>query len=325
MKVRDQMHREFKRRLKDAKGESEFIIAVNIDTRGFSEFSKEVDSQETAMFIKRVYAKLIDNYFPDASFFKPTGDGLLIAIPFEENNLNDVARRTFDSCFKVLKEFSTFCKNDPMINFEVPKKVGIGISRGSACRLISKKKILDYSGKVLNKASRLMDLARPEGIVFDADFGKELLLKKHMDKFRKDKVYLKGIAERKPIEIYHTKKITRISPYNKRPLDEVKWKSQIETLTLKQMKTYPSIFRYYLHSQPLDSNEIKVEISFPGIVRGKRKRDFAKTVCFSKFDYESDAGKPAVDINFRKLAEGLEKEGLKNTWKFDIEIKYPER
>ena len=48
------MHREFKELLKNATGRSEFIIAVLIDIRGFTPFSKSVESAEVAMFIKKV-------------------------------------------------------------------------------------------------------------------------------------------------------------------------------------------------------------------------------------------------------------------------------
>jgi class 3 adenylate cyclase len=162
------MHREFRELLNEAKGESQYVIAVNADIRGFSAFSKTVESPDTAIFIKRVYITLIDKYFPNAFFFKPTGDGLLLTIPYEDKSLKEVIRATVDTCLKVVEQFPKFCEDDPMINFETPQKIGIGISRGTVCRLVSKDKTLDYSGRVVNLASRLMDMARPGGIVFDA-------------------------------------------------------------------------------------------------------------------------------------------------------------
>lgn len=137
------MHRELKKLLEKATGFSEFIVAVNIDIREFSLFSMKVESSETAIFIKKVYKKLIDEYFPNASFFKPTGDGLLIILPYIEENLKEVVTNTIKSCLKILVDFGSFCTNDPMINFGVPGRVGIGLSRGAACRLISENKILD--------------------------------------------------------------------------------------------------------------------------------------------------------------------------------------
>ncbi|MFQ5868227.1 MAG: adenylate/guanylate cyclase domain-containing protein [bacterium] len=319
------MHKVFRKLLEDATGVSEFIIAVNLDIRGFSLFSKKVESPDTAMFIKKVYMRLIDNYFPNASFFKPTGDGLLIILPYTEKDLQDVAENTINSCLKVLKEFGTFCVNDPMINFEVPRKVGIGLSRGTACRLVSESKILDYSGRVLNLASRLMDFARPSGIVFDAEFGIELLSDKQIELFEKDSIYIKGIAERDPVDIYYTKDLTRIPPLSKQPIDRIKWNSYKQTLTLRKIKDYPPRFRYPLTSEPVDPSEIKVRMTYPGVVRGRKRKGFISIFDFSNFEYSLEAGEPIVTVEFDALAKRLEAEGVKDSWGIEIEIMYPEK
>ena len=319
------MHRIFREMLKDARGVSEFIIAVNIDIRGFSSFSKKVESPETAMFIKRVYIKLIDDYFSDASFFKSTGDGLIITIPYTEENLQIVTRRTVGFCLKVLRKFCIICENDPMINFEVPRKVGIGISRGTACSLVSKDTVLDYSGRVLNLASRLMDLARPSGIVFDADFGIELLLDEQIELFAEDKIYIKGIAEREPIGIFYTKKLTSISALNKQPIDKIKWSTIKDTKTLKQIKDLGPTYIYDIKTLPIDSSEIRVKISIPGVLKGRRRQEFTTTFNFLNFEYYLEAGEPRLDIEFDTLVEKLEEKGIKDSWKVDIEIAYPEK
>ncbi len=318
------MHRTFRKLLENATGMSEFVITVNLDIRGFSPFSKKVESPDIAMFIKKVYIKLIDNYFPDASFFKPTGDGLLITIPYTEQNLQDITRNTIDSCFKVLRDFGSFCANDPMINFEVPRMVGIGLSRGTACRLVSKNKILDYSGRVLNIASRLMDLARPTGIVFDADSGIDLLSDEQIKLFAKDSVYIKGIAEREPINIYYTKDMIRISPLSRQPLDKIKWNTIEDTKTLKQIKDFGPTFVYDLPTEPIDPSEIKVKIAHPCVIRG-RKKEIITTFEFPNFEYYLEAGEPRIDIRFDALAKRLDAAGVKYSWDVGIEIIYPER
>ena len=319
------MHRMFMKLLENATGVSEFIIAINIDIRGFSSFSKRVESPDVAMFIKRVYMNLIDNYFPNASFFKPTGDGLLIILPYSEKNLEKIARQTIASCLKILIEFGTFCSNDPMINFEIPRKVGIGISRGTACRLVSKNKTLDYSGRVLNLASRLMDLARPTGIVFDAGFGIELLSDNQIKLFAKDSVYIKGIAEEEPIEIYYTKRFTSISPLNKHPLKEIKWKTITDIKTLKQIKDFGPRFVYDLPTEPMDPDNIKVKVKHTGVVRGRKRKEIVSMFDFPNFEYFQEAGRSKVRIEFDSLAKRLEANGVKDSWKIKIEILYPER
>jgi len=318
------MHREFRELLEKATGASELVVAVNVDIRGFSSFSKTVDSLQAALFIKRVYMKLIDEYFSNQSFFKPTGDGLLIIIPHNEENLDEVLKETIISCLKVMVDFSSFCSRDPLINFNVPGKVGIGLSRGSACRLFSEDKTLDYSGSVLNIASRLMDLARPKGIVFDANLGVELLPDKVIKLFEKDYAFIKGISEGEPIDIYRTKNI-RIPPLNKQPIGDMKWEVKEDTKTLKQIRDFGPTFIYDLSCKPVDPDQIKVKITHPGVVRGRKRAGILTTFNFSNFEYYLEAGKPRLRLEFDALAKRLEIGGAKDSWEVDIEIMYPER
>ncbi len=317
------MHRDFRRLLEEATGLSEFVIAVNLDIRGFSEFSKTVDPLESAQFLKKVYMKLIDEYFSDKTFFKPTGDGLLIVIPYTEKNLEIVIKKTIISCLKVLVDFSSFCSKDPMITFDVPGKIGIGLSRGSACRINSGDKTLDYCGSVLNIASRLMDFARPMGIVFDSKFGIELLPDKVMELFEKDSVYIKGIAEKELFDIYRSKYI-RIPSANKQPLSEVKWGVLKDVKKLKKIKDYGPRFLYDLPKKPTNPDNIKVKISHSGLVRGRKRREITASFNFDNFEYYLEAGNPTVKIYFDALAKKLEMDGVKDSWDVLIQIMYPE-
>ena len=104
------MHRNLRKLLEVAEGVSEFIIAVNVDIRGFSEFSRQVESPDAAMYVKRVYIRLVDDYFTGASFFKPTGDGLLLTFPYNENNLKEVVRSTINKSWKVINNFEKYVK-----------------------------------------------------------------------------------------------------------------------------------------------------------------------------------------------------------------------
>lgn len=169
------MHHQFQELLINAQGISQHIIAIILDIRGFSSFCQQVESPDVGVYISKVYLKIINNYFQFASFYKPTGDGLLVIISYDETNIKERINTTIKTCLRFLKEFSALLTNEPMINYETPDNLGIGLARGSACRIFSGEKILDYSGRILNSASRLMDIARPSGIVFDSSFGYDLL------------------------------------------------------------------------------------------------------------------------------------------------------
>jgi len=102
------MHREFRKLLEKATGQSEHVIAVNADIRKFSGFCGKVDSANVGLFIVEVYKKLIDECFPTAPFLKPTGDGLLIILPYRKDNLRKVATNTMNACLKALRDFPFF-------------------------------------------------------------------------------------------------------------------------------------------------------------------------------------------------------------------------
>jgi len=318
------MHKLFREALDDAKGVSEFIIAVIVDIRGFSAFSHSQESPDTAMFVKRVYIKLIDSYFPFASFYKSTGDGLLLTIPFDENNLEEVAQNVITSCISCHSDFANLCDGDPMINFKVPDRIGIGVARGTACCLVSGDKIIDYSGRLLNLTSRLNDLARPSGIVIDGAFGIGLLTDEQQAIFQEMDVYLKGIYEDESIKIYFTPEFTTISDYNKQPIAEKKWRTLIDIKPLKELLNLYT-FRYELESQPITSDEIKVEVRHDKVINGEVFEQYYSCFDSKDFKYKLIRGKPYIVVNFPKICERLAELGVKEDMNITITIAYVEK
>jgi hypothetical protein len=167
-----------------------------------------------------------------------------------------------------------------------------------------------------------MDLARPKGIVFDANLGIELLPDSVIKVFEKDYAFIKGISEGEPIDIYRTKNI-RIPPLNKQPIGDIKWVVEENTVKLKQIKDFGPWFVYKLPSKPINRDQIKVKISHPVVVRGKKRTEIAGSFNFDNFEYYLEAGKPNVRISFDSLAKRLEENGVKDSWDVDIEIMYP--
>jgi len=318
------VHRQFKALLDEATGISEFALVVNVDIRGFSPFSQTVESPDVAVFIKRVYKALIDGYFQGARYWKPTGDGLLIVIPYTEGNVAEVVTSTVRNCLKVLVDFPSLCASDAMVNFQVPGKVGIGMARGTACCLSSGDRILDYSGRILNLASRLMDFARPSGIVFDANLCIELLPEGIIGQFARESIYIKGIAEREPVDVYYTKKYTQIPTAAKHPIADAKWTTVTDNMTLRKMRDVGDVFVYDLPTKPADKDQIKVRVSFPVIARGKRVMGITSFVEFPNFSCTVVGGKPELHVRFDALVKLLKQNGVKDSFSIGIEITYPE-
>ncbi len=318
------MHKIFRKALDEATGESKFVIVVFIDIRGFSAFSQTCESPDVAMFIKRVYMKIIDEYFPFASFYKSTGDGLLLTIPFDEKNLGEISQKVIESSIKCHGEFGSICDNDPMINFRVPDKIGIGITRGTTCCLVSGDTVIDYSGRLLNLAARLTDIARLSGIVIDGAFILDLLTPEHKEIFTEDYVYLKGIHEDEPIKVYYTHEFTTITKYNKQPIAAKRWRYKKDVKPYRDLLKF-SVFRYSLESQPVSPDDIKVKIMFPKIVGGKVDKKSASGFDFQDFTYKMEAGRPVVCLDYAKLSKILKQSQVKKNMNVAIEIAYVEK
>ena len=318
------MHRLFRKSLNNATGESKSVIAVIIDIRDFSGFSQRCDSVDVAAFIRKVYMKIIEEYFPFASFYKPTGDGLLLTIPWKEENLKQKSQEVIESCIKCHSEFSEICSDDPMINFKVPDKIGIGVARGSACRLVSGNKVIDYSGRLLNLTARLMDLARPSGIVIDGAFVIDLLTEEQRKVFEEDEVYLKGIAEDEPIQIYFTPEFTVIPKYNKQPIVSKRWQEVTESWSYGELLEMRP-FRFYLPTEPLTPDDVEVEVRRAKINKGQPSEEYEMVLQFDKFEYLLDRGKPVVRVDIPALCKTLERKGVKKDMDITVSIGYVEK
>jgi class 3 adenylate cyclase len=196
--------------LDDAVGVSEYAIIIYADIRGFSDFSDDHESPDVATYIREVFIHMIDEYFPFGTFYKSTGDGLMIAVHFNRDNVLDTMSKAVTSAVRCVEEFPTFSRNNPMITFETPTNMGIGLARGTTCCLMSQGKTLDYSGQLINLTARLQDLARPRGVVIDGNFGINLLSSELQGRFVPAKAFVRGIAETAARDIHILKDVVEI-------------------------------------------------------------------------------------------------------------------
>lgn len=314
------MHREFRKLLSAAKGVSEFPIALNVDIRGFSKWSG--DSAESGLFIKKVYIRLIDEFFGDASFYKATGDGLLVLLPVDEHDPQKAVRSAVNTALEIVAGFPTLTKGDPMINFSTPEAVGVGLARGPASRLVSGRKTLDYSGTTLNLASRLMDLARPSGVVMDGRFGIELLTPTVAKRFDQETVFPKGVAPSSGIQVFFTPEWTEISPSAKKPLDTLEWGFGTLEGTCTELREISGTFKIQLDSVPRDPGELKCFVRHPTPTKGGRKhpeRYSSLDLDAKDFRYEMSPDGPAVVVKMPAVVRALD--ALKGGPKFPAEVR----
>lgn len=315
------MHRVFRERLDAAEGRSEFIVAVVADIRGFSAFSTHHESVETAVYIKRVYIRMIDEYFPGASFYKATGDGMLITIPYTytEESLRHAAHVAVGGCLRCLEEFPTICEGDPMINFEVPREIGFGVARGPACCLVSGDVVLDYSGHLLNLTSRLLGLARPSGIVLDAAFGLGLLPEEKQGLFEEADVYLPGIAEETPRAAYILKGVVQLSEGARRPLRVEQWERIEIQKTVREWKLAAPRFKVDLPRKLKRTDGIQVEMVCPLTRAGRKVPGIVKFVP-THFDYRLRGNRPCVVLRVDEMVARLTEDKVPRTAEVTVSI-----
>ena len=316
------MHKILRAALPDATGHSEFVIVVVADIRGFSAFSKQHESPDIAMYVKRVYMKLIDEYFSSASFYKTTGDGLLATIPYEEKTLSVAANQTVESCLRCVDEFGSICHVDPMVNFPTPTMVGFGLTRGTACCLASGDKVLDYSGHLLNLATRLMGLARPSGLVLDGAFGIELLTTDMQGQFEGTEVYLRSLAEEKAVKVFYQKRKVEIPEEAKRPLVSQKWNTWSQTRKLHEWKKLGPLMRAGGIALPRRPASAVMTATYPAKAEGKRLKGVTATTTRSDFDYFELGGKVHFKIDLQSLVHSLKSKGVSAQSDVTITIDY---
>lgn len=145
------------------------------------------------MLLKSFYQRLLADHYAGDGFHKFTGDGLLVVSEYDERDVVERCQAAVRNALRLVDDFPTLFEDDAMIDFEVPDRIGIGIARGACACLTSGARRLDYAGRPLNLAARLMDLARPRGVVIDAGDFESVLDPPLRAPFRVEQVRVRGV------------------------------------------------------------------------------------------------------------------------------------
>lgn len=307
--------------LAEAQGKSEFVIVVVADVRGFSAFSKRHESTDIAMFIKRFYMRLMDDYFAEAGFFKTKGDGLLMTFPYSETNLQQVSRYVISKCLQCLVEFPGICVGDPMINFKTPENIGFGIARGTACCLYAGDEIIDYSGHLLNLASRLMDLARPSGIVIDGHYMVDIIPEDFRESFREEDVFIRSISEEKPFKIFYLEDYVTIPEEFLSPMVSGNWHTIHKAFRMQDIGDLRSL-SIHLPVDPKPGTDIKVTMIYPKMRNRKEIKGYRAHRSFKDFEYNHEAGEYKIILDLKKAFKYLRSIGLNKTRPVHFKIQF---
>jgi class 3 adenylate cyclase len=300
--------------LRNARGESCQVLVVFVDVRGFSSFAGVAESTDTALFLRAIYTRLIDKYFTDPDFFKPTGDGLMLVreLGTDAEGLIRATQEWITSALTLVEEFSRITNDDLLINIAVPERVGVGIARGSATKLIGNDgMVIDYSGRCLNLAARLMDLARPEGVVFQDKHAAALLGDDLASRMSTDMVYIKGIADDTPIEVYLSSEWVTVPAAAKTP---IAYEPSFEEPTVFSVKTVREHSDYLIPvgRKPRADSAITVVVEYEPYNEDGTPCDKVNTKRFPG-EYLLEPSGHYVKVEFTGLHDDLKKDHVPDT------------
>lgn len=300
-----QLHEQFRELLGSARAESCQVIATFLDIRGFSTFSAQGESFDSALYLRSVFSTVLSAHFADANFFKSTGDGLLLVheLPADAQQAPEIVSSVLSRCVSLVAVFGQITADDYLINFPVPQKLGVGVARGSVTRLMADSGVLDYTGRCLNLAARLMDKARPAGVVF-ADRHARLLMDAEVAKlFTDDEVCIRGISEEEPIAILISDGV-EIAPSDREAIADANhvWGEE-QTLSVEEVRNSSS-YAFYLPRAPRSYERVGVHVKYPMIGKDGRRTTTVSWLDVPGTCLEQPDG-PVVLIDFRPVKEKL--------------------
>jgi class 3 adenylate cyclase len=309
---RRQLHLQLRELLPSAVAESRQVVATFLDVRGFSAFSAQGESFDSALYLRSIYSIVLSSFFDDADFFKPTGDGLLLihVLPPDSHGVAATMSSILSRCLRLVDEFGELTDDDVMIYFPVPQCLGIGIARGSATRLVSSGVVLDYTGRCLNLAARLMDKARPAGVVFSDKHAKNLVELEVMSQFSEDHVCIRGIAEDEPIEVVVSRHVA-LTPADREPFPKssVAWGRPCE-LSVSEVRG-STAYSFWLPQAPRSYERTGVEVSYPDVDSEGRPTDTVRTFTIVGTSEERPEGF-VVSVSFEAVHQKIK--SLPDTW-----------
>jgi class 3 adenylate cyclase len=300
-----QLHERLRELLRSARAESCRVVATFLDIRGFSTFSAQGESFDSALYLRSVFNTILSAHFDDTVFFKPTGDGLLLIHELPEKSLE--VRATINSILSravtLVNVFGQITANDYTINFPVPQKLGIGIARGSATRLISDGGVLDYTGRCLNLAARLMDKARPSGVVFADTRAEQLMTPEVAQLFTSDQVCIRGISEQKPMPIMISADV-EITALDREPLSDAskRW-GDAQFMTVTEVRN-SSDHAFYLPRPPRSYERVGVHVEYPFFDKSEQPKNSVSRLDVYG-DYLSVPDGSLVKIDFKAVKDEI--------------------
>jgi hypothetical protein len=142
--------------------------------------------------------------------------------------------------------------------------------QGKAMCLHLKGKPIDYIGHCLNLASRLNNLARPKGIVFDSNIQPNSLPQDIRKRFRQEKVYIAGISEESG-QLVKASLDVMIPKHALSPSVYYRQKRERIDCSKDEIFAYGDFIEVRLAQKPASVDSIAVTLVYPSNVAAERQ------------------------------------------------------
>lgn len=137
-------------------------LALIYDIRGFTAASRRLGAADLGAYAAGAHRTILDLFAAcPPTFVKNLGDGhlLLWEVPGELDP--DLVAQVVDGAQRARTAFVAWVAGQRAAGAPLPTRVGVGVAYGEVHRSD------DYYGQAINRASRLQDVARPEGVALD--------------------------------------------------------------------------------------------------------------------------------------------------------------
>ena len=304
------MHRTIEPLIGSAQGTPVRAVVLFVDVRGFSEFCRRHEVDQVVRFVRCFYRWTLDAIGTGCRLWRSTGDGMLIVFTYttdeeEEKTTIDVVQRSLRAC----EEFGAAMASNPSLHFRTPSALGIGIARGSSlCLLGTPEYTLDVCGVVVNRAARLLDQARPSGVVVDAGVYATARTTDLAARFVEDSLYLPGVSEDAPVPIAVERERVVIDPSARQPRGFA-WR-QVHTFKrarLSDLAQLASPIGCRLSESPPRPTDFVVMAMFPARTSiGQRLENYTNEMDITAHaTYESRRGIAEISVAPKALLDAL--------------------
>jgi hypothetical protein len=160
--------------------------------------------------------------------------------------------------------------------------------------------------------------------VFDRGFGLHLLPKNIQELFLSESIYIKGIAEQKPIAVHYTKQYTIVPASAKEPMIEPTWFQESFIISLREIKKMlldgVNNYSFVFAKKPLDEKQVTLEIFVS--YNGEARHVFLDTTS-SNLEYKVKGNKCLLYLTVDWLLKDLEKFGVAEDAEITCNVCYP--